>query len=173
MPNVQNTISSHNKRLLKKEADIQNTEVNTRECNCKSKTDCPLTGKCQTAGIVYQATVTNNINNTEETYVGLSANTFKTRYTSHTCSFRNERKKHETTLSLHIWKLKNSNIPYSIAWKILAKRNPYSNTNKRCNLCLHEKFLIIFRPDLSSLNKRNELITTCRHRKKFLLCNST
>ena len=33
-------------------------------------------------------------------------------------------------------------------------------------------FLIIYRPDLSSLNKRNELVSSCRHRNKALLRNS-
>ena len=43
--------------------------------------------------------------------------------------------------------------------------------NKRCNLCLVEKYFIILKPDLSSLNKRNELLSSCRHRRKYLLSN--
>ena len=39
----------------------------------------------------------------------------------------------------------------------------YNSSSKRCNLCLKEKLLIICRPDLSSLNKRNELVSSCRH----------
>ena len=47
-----------------------------------------------------------------------------------------------------------------------------SGSSKRCNLCLKEKFLIIYRPKLSTLNKRNELVSSCRHRNKALLRNS-
>ena len=39
-------------------------------------------------------------------------------------------------------------------------------------ICFKEKFLIICRPDLSSLNKRNELVSSCRHRNKALLRNN-
>ena len=39
--------------------------------------------------MIYQAKVTRTDNNTHETYVGLTENDFKTRYRSHTASFRN------------------------------------------------------------------------------------
>ena len=45
-------------------------------------------------------------------------------------------------------------------------------SSKRCNLCLKEKLLIICRPELSTLNKRNELVSSCRHRNKTLLRNN-
>ena len=35
-----------------------------------------------------------------------------------------------------------------------------------------EEFLIICRPELSTLNKRNELVSSCRHRNKALLRNN-
>ena len=58
-----------------------------------------------------------------------------------------------------------------IKWKILSKAKSYNVCNKRCNLCLEEKYFIILKPDLSSLNKRNELLSSCRHRRKYLLSN--
>ena len=97
--------------------------------------------------------------------------TSKTRYLNHTSSFQNEKRKHGTELSKHIWPLKQSNSQHSIRWKIIKKCQPYSNRTKRCNLCLYEKFIIYCHRELSSLNKRNELISICRHRKKHLLCN--
>ena len=106
-----------------------------------------------------------------ETYVGLTEGAFKTRYNNHTSSFRNPKHKHSTELSKYIWQLKESNIEHSIHWKILKKCKAYSNRTKRCNLCLHEKYIIIYYPKRSSLNLRHELISTCRHRKKFLLCS--
>ena len=63
-------------------------------------------------------------------------------------------------------------IDYSISWRVLSSSSPYNGSSKRCNLCLKEKFRIIYRPDLSSLNKRNELVSSCRHRNKALLRNS-
>ena len=54
---------------------------------------------------------------------------------------------------------------------IISSSSSYNSSSKRCNLCLKEKFLIIGRPDLSSLNKRNELVSSCRHRNKALLRN--
>ena len=168
MPNVQSIISSHNKSVLKEDNSNTNSE---NKCNCRAKDSCPLQGECLTKAVVYQATVKNEITNESQTYVGLTENTFKTRYRNHTCSFRNKSKKNTTELSKHIWKLKDSNIPYTINWKIIKKSQPYCNKTKRCNLCLSEKFIIIYHPELSSLNKRNELVSTCRHRKKFLLSN--
>ena len=51
----------------------------------------------------------------------------------------------------------------------MKQARSYSNINKKCNLYLWEKFLIICKPEMSTLNHRNELILTCRHSKKFLL----
>ena len=105
-----------------------------------------------------------------ETYVGLTATDFKTRWRNHRASFNSEKSKNSTELCKHIWQLKDKNERhYNIKWKILAKAKPYSNFSKRCNLCTTEKHLIITKPELASLNKRNELISTCRHRRKFIL----
>ena len=64
---------------------------------------------------------------------------------------------------------KTTTLNFFISWPILSSSLPYKSSNKRCNLCLKEKFLIICRPELSSLNKRNELVFSCRHRTKALL----
>ena len=93
-------------------------------------------------------------------------------YRNHTASFRHAKHKNSTELSKHIWSLKDSNIDYSISWNIISSSSSYNSSSKRCNLCLREKFLIICRPDLSSLNKLNELVSSCRHRSKALLRNN-
>ena len=80
--------------------------------------------------------------------------------------------RNSTELSKHIWTLKDNNIEHLISWRILASHSPYNNSSKRCNLCLKEKLLIICRPELSTLNKRNELVSSCRHRNKTLLRNN-
>ena len=43
----------------------------------------------------------------------------------------------------------------------------YQPAGKNCGLCDLEKFCIIARPELASLNQRNELATSCRHRKNI------
>ena len=106
------------------------------------------------------------------TYIGLISNTFKIRYNSHTCSFRNESKKSETTLSQYIWKLKNLNVTFDLSWKIIETCPSYSPSSKTCKLCLSEKYYIIYHSHMATLNSRNELNSTCRHKRKFLLCNS-
>ena len=50
--------------------------------------------------------------------------------------------------------------------------SPYNSANKGCNLRLKEKLLIIRRPELSSLSKRNELMSSSHHRNKTLLRNN-
>ena len=122
-------------------------------------------------GVVYQATVTREDNSEEKTYVDLTEGAFKTRYYTHTCSFRNPKHRNSTELSKYIWHLKDSNVNYSIKWKIIKQCRPYSNKTKRCNLCLYEKFIILYHPELSSLNSRTELICTSRHRNKYLFSN--
>ena len=143
-------------------------------CNCRQTNTCPLNGNCLQSSIIYQATVKRNDNNATETYIGLTENDFKTRFRNHTSSFRHAKHRNstDTELSKHIWTLKDNNIDHSVSWRIISSCSSYNSSSKRCNLCLKEKLLIICRPDLSSLNKRNELISSCRHRNKVLLCNN-
>ena len=76
-----------------------------------------------------------------------------------------------TELSKYVWELKNQNINYTIKWKLLKRAKPYNCASNRCNLCLWEKYFIICKPKMATLNKRNELVSACRHNKKFLLSN--
>ena len=170
MPNVKNIITSHNKSVLSKQATQATTTQ--KSCNCRQKDKCPVNGKCQTKSVVYQATVTREDTQKEETYVGLTENNFKTRFSNHALSFRSRKLRNATELSKYIWSLKEAEVGYSIRWKILKRCRPYSSTTKRCNLCLHEKFVIISQPGLSTLNRRNELVSNCRHRKNSLLSNT-
>ena len=175
----QTTEQKHNKTQLQLHAQHEannsksqqsNTEqkqhtyyYNTKNCNCRKNKTCPLDGQCQTKSIIHQATVTRHDNNKEETYVGLTENTFKTRYDGHTCSFRDKSKRYSTALSNYIWTLIDSNTDYTIRWKIVDRGRAYSPSTKICNLCLKEKYIIICKPQMASLNSRNELKTECRH----------
>ena len=130
---------------------------------------CPLDGHCREQGIVYQAIVTPNETGDKQTYIGISATEFKARYNNHKSSFTHSNKRNTTELSKYIWSLKDQDIDFDIKWKILKHAKPYNNTTKRCNLCLSEKFYLMYKPDEASLNKRTELMSKCRHSNDFLL----
>ena len=167
MPNIASIISSHNKAILTKHTNTKPTVCDT--CNCRRKMSCPLDGKCLTEGVVYQATVKREDTGDVQTYVGITEGSFKSRYNNHTSTFRNPKRKHSTALSRYIWNLKDTNANFSLKWKIMKRCKAYSGRTKRCSLCLHEKLFIIRHPEMATLNSRNELISSCRHRKKHLL----
>ena len=118
---------------------------------------------------IYQVTVTSRDSNQKESYIGLTENRFKTRYGNHLSSFKNEKKKYDTELSKYVWALKKENIEYNISWRIVQQCPFYSNATKRCPLCTTEKFIILCENEKATLNKRTEIMSTCRHRLKFLL----
>ena len=165
MPNLKQKINAHNVSILRQSQQTAST------CNCRKPADCPLNGNCLKSSVVYQATVSTSDDKPAQTYVGLTENSFKTRFANHKSSFKDPKKRLSTELSKHIWQLKESNTKFQIAWKILKHASPFNPASNRCNLCLWEKFFIICRPDLATLNKRNELVTSCRHASKFILSN--
>ena len=166
MSNLKQNIDGHNKSILHSKI------VPPKTCNCRKPAECPMDGNCLKESVIYQATVTTDDNNPPQTYVGLTENSFKTRYSNHKTSFSNSNKRFNTELSKHIWHLKDNKSKFKVTWKILKQAAPYNPASNRCNLCLWEKYFIICKPELGSLNKRNELITSCRHANKFLLKNA-
>ena len=137
-------------------------------CNCRQKNTCPLDGNCTQSSVIYQATVTRKDNNTTETYIGLTENDFKSRYRNHTAYALFQKQKLHRTQQAYLDPQRQQHI----SWRILALHSPYNTSSKRFNLCLKEKLLIICRLELSTLNKRNELVSSCRHRNKTLLRNN-
>ena len=61
-------------------------------------------------------------------------------------------------------KIRNLHVLQLKTWKILAKGNSFNPATRECDLCLKEKFCIIFQPEGASLNDTSELFATCRHR---------
>ena len=142
---------------------------NHARVTAKNKPECPLQGKCMQENVIYQATVATET--TTENYVELASN-FKERYRNHQTSFRHPNKRNETELSKYIWNLKDRKKSFHVKWRVLRTCQSYNNESKKCNLCnlcLQEKYFVIFRKDLSNLNKRNELASSCRHRNGFTL----
>ena len=122
-----------------------------------------------TSAVIYQAEVTNNMNDEKMFYIGLTSKTFKERYTNHKTSFKHKKYEKEKELSKYIWKLKDLNQVPSIKWSYLKKIRGRASSSF-CKLCLMEKLFIIESFDNKSmLNKRNKLISKCRHINRNLL----
>ena len=164
LPNMASILAKNNSKVLKS----QNGQAQENEkCNCRNKNDCPLPGKCLISGVIYQAQV--ETTHSKETYVGLTANSFKERYSGHKSSFKAKKRMKETTLSKHIWALKEKNETFNISWKILSRAQPFSQVTGLCQLCTREKYFIVFKQELGTLNSRNELLGSCRHKQTNLL----
>ena len=101
-------------------------------------------------------------NNQVETYVGLTAGELKTRYQKHKSDFNNTSDKNATTLSTHIWNLKEYNTPYDVKFEIVGRAAPYSAVTGRCNLC---KYKIVFNPEKATL----KLFSACSQKWTALL----
>ena len=164
-PNIKKVISSHNAKILRN-AEKQEE----RSCSCRNKDKCPLDGKCLTKNLIYQATVVTTQPTPEtQTYIGLSAPEFKARLGNHKKSFNHEKHKNDTTLSQFIWKLKKKNVEYEIHWKLIDRAETFNPVTGLCNLCTLEKFYLIFKPELGTLNKNNEFNSYCLHKAQQLL----
>ena len=168
LPNMSAIIPSNNKTILSN----QRNQTEPPVCNCRNP--CPLknTGECRMSNVVYKATVSSSDAVAPKEYIGISATEFKLRYANHKQSFNNISKRDATSLSQHVWKLKEEDIPYNIEWSILYKCAPYACGARRCNLCTTEKHEILRSDPEKTLNKRTELIGKCRHRAKFKLKNA-
>ena len=166
MENVQSIISTHNKKILATHP-TSNTE---RSCNCpqKSKPTCPMSGHCLTKNIIYKASVIPNSSPPKQ-YIGLASTTFKERLGNHTASFKNEHLSSSTELSKFIWSLKQKAEQFKLKWSIIQKATPYNPSTKRRNLCLAEKYHILIADKDITLNKRSELVSKCRHKRKYKL----
>ena len=167
MPNMSSAISRHNALLAK--ADQELLQPPKRTCNCRRGYPCPVSGQCKRGPSVYRAEVI--ANNKTEYYTGLASD-FKSRFYKHNGTFKNSSSEHETTLSGHIWKLKRQNLNYEINWSLVDRGTTFNHRTRKCNLCLKEKYHIMFKPETATLNKRSEFYSTCRHRTQNLLLNS-
>ena len=116
MPNMGQKINKHNSKILTEKKEEP-------KCNCRNKEECPLPGRCQIDKVVYRATVTTN--NKTETYVGLTAGSFKKRWSKHKTDFSYSDKRNSTTLSSYIWKLKDENQAHQVEFEIVCRAAPF------------------------------------------------
>ena len=153
-------IAKHNAKVLNKAK-----EEKSGGCNCKNKAKCPIPGDCNQKNVVYQAEVHGD--GKVMRYYGSTVD-FKARYSKHKSSIEKRPALH-TTLSSYIWRLKDKNINFEVKWSIKSRGHPFSSGSKSCDLCLTEKLTILTANQYDMLNKRDELLETCRHRRKHLL----
>ena len=109
MRNMAALIKSHNATLLK-------PATCDKPCNCRVKADCPLKGKCRATDIVYEATVITVV--VAKTYIGMTANEFKTGYANHRTSMRHERYSNSTELAKYVHGLSDANTDFHSTWEI-------------------------------------------------------
>ena len=126
--------------------------------------------------MIYKATITAP-NTPNKQYIGLAGNTFKQRFYGHTDSIKPnhpnpEKARKETELSKHVWELRDKGKQETISWEIVQKCIPYQCGSRRCDVCLSEKLHILQADPSSSLNKRSELVSTCRHQARYRHNNS-
>ena len=163
MKNMGSIIAAHNNKILSAKPT---SEIPTRLCNCNRNNPCPLDGKCLSQSIVYKATVTAP-SAPDKVYFGLTANTFKERYGGHKHTIETDRSYNPTALSGHVWKLKDRGLSPSIRYEIAHKATSYQCGSRKCDLCIFEKTAIALANTESLLNKRSEIVSTCRHRANF------
>ena len=104
MPNIVSHISSHNKNIIQKSKKSQHP--NPKSCDCQIAENCPLNGNWKQSAVIYQADVTQVIDN-ERINIGLTEGPFKETLSSHRTSFKYEQYKDKSKLSSFIWETKN------------------------------------------------------------------
>ena len=163
MPNMKSYINGHNKQILQPEVDNQLE----RTCNCTTRANCPLQNKCLVSSVIYEGTI-HAYNQQDKCYIGLCESTFKKRYAGHKTTFTNPKYRHSTTLSTEFWRLKEAGLNPQVTWKIVEKSKAFNPEAKKCQLCIAEKYQIA-NNNKSLINKKSEIISKCRHRRKFEL----
>ena len=158
-------ILRHNKKLLSALPKTDRHPTADPKCNCRIKTACPLDGKCKQNSIVYKAEISSN--NATKLYYGSCSTDFKARFSNHKHSFTHWNKRYATELSKEVWRAKDNGVEPSIKWSIVSTAPSYKCEGSRCNLCLAEKLAILNGNRKIMLNKRSEIVNTCRHRKKI------
>ena len=166
--NIKTLIAAHNQKVL---SGGGGSEERDRDCNCRGgRGNCPAGGSCQVRGVVYQAEVAVE-GEESKWYIGAAATTLKERISNHKKDFNNRKYEHCTTLSAYVWKVKDRGKTPTVKFTILVKARPYNPVSRRCNLCTMEKLLIAQCDESKFLNRRSEVVGKCRHRNKWVLAS--
>ena len=118
-------------------------------------------GPCLRGTIVYRAAVI--ANNKTEFYTGIAGNSFKGRWDGHKCTIKYSKLRDKTTLSQHIWNLKDKKIEYKTKWEILHRTKGKPNSKYGCSIHILGRIEIAKSDRRRSLNRRTELQAKCTH----------
>ena len=99
MPNMDSIVKAHNTKILRKEEE----NIEEKSCNCRDKPSCPVENQCLKTNVVYKATV--QYDNKTSYYIGMTENSFKTRYTQYKSSLKHSKNRSQTELSSLVWSL--------------------------------------------------------------------
>ena len=166
--NMAQVISKHNKKVMGNGTVVEEA----KGCNCRGGLDsCPVGGQCRVEGVLYKAVVGAGDSGEEMEYIGSTALEFKKRWANHTKSLRLEAYRHDTSLSTKYWSMREEGREPEVRWEILRKSRPYTPVTGRCNLCCEEKAAITMADAGRTLNRRNEIMGRCPHRRKHLLAS--
>ena len=170
--NFGNVIKNHNKTIMQNEMEEEGVDNRKeRKCNCRKKEECPLQGECVIESVVYKARVKEESSGEEVSYIGSTEGPFKQRLYGHRTDLKCERNRNNTMLAQYMWKMKEKGENVSVKWEIIKRCNKYKSGSKRCDVCLSEKLEILKgrKKGEKLLNRRNELMNKCRHKRKFIL----
>ena len=164
-PNIKSKISSHNKNILQEQETLDRGA-----CNCQNPDECPLPGACTRPNLLYEGAISSDLNGYgEKKYKGISEPPFKGRFGNHKKSFTHRKYSNETSLSKEVWRIKDLGGTYSIKWKPIKQYRTFNPSIGRCALCMSEKLEILQEKGPNLLNKKSEIVSTCRHRLKYML----
>ena len=166
MPNMEAALRSHNANIQTQKSSPE-SDKEVRLCNCRVKEDCLLNGECLRNCLVYKATVSKASG--DVSYLGISETPFKERYYNHTKAFRNKHYMNDTELSKLVWELKDAGEEFTLSWQVASSAAALKCGSGKCDLCSTEKLLIIMAAPGTIINKRDEIVSKCRHRNKFIL----
>ena len=147
---------------------FQNSEArpiqkNEHLCNCqRGINNCPLGGMCRTESIVYKATVISSDGDVR-TYTCLTNCKLKDRLYEYNANTNKPNHHTFTRLADYVWKKKEQRVDINnYKWE-------YQPGQKKCDLCLTEKMMIMKDRNPCSLNKRSDLMNWCQHKWPYRL----
>jgi hypothetical protein len=114
---------------------------------------CPVQGKCQWSGVVYEARVATPDVVRPMEYKGAAATTFKVRYGNHKTVMNNSGSNQKTALSTYVWAKKREGMSPNITFRILKRAMPYTIESGKCRLCNEERLQIALADKEVSLNR--------------------
>ena len=159
-------LNAHNRK-------VTTTEIreNIKLCNCNVKEDCPLKGNFLVVNSLYEGTVTSKLpRHKAKVYTGVCEPIFKSRYGNHKTSFNLRKYGTSREITKKVWKINDQRGEPMFTWRIIKHYPAYNPISKWCTLCLSEKLHIAEYGD-NLLNKREDIISKCRHHNKFMLLN--